>query len=142
MAQGQLHSPVAEGAPIELVNCGTALLIDVSIGGVGANEIKSGKASLPLEGDGPLPVTKYVEPPPESSGPPRPRVLGIRHLSIPRAPETLVRAEPGPRGAFAEREPPRRFGFAERAGARAEAAHALRVEVLERVDAEQFRDRR
>ena len=55
MAQGQFHSPVAERALIELVNCGTALLIDVSIGGVGANEIKSGKASLPLEGDGPLP---------------------------------------------------------------------------------------
>ena len=61
MAQGQFHSPVAERALIELVNCGTALLIDVSIGGVGANEIKSGKASLPLEGDGPLPVTKYVK---------------------------------------------------------------------------------
>ena len=104
MAQGQLHSPVAERAPIELVNGRTALLIDVSIGWVGANEIESGKASLPLEGDGPFPVTKYVEPPPESSGPPRPRVLGIRHLSIPRAPETLVRAEPGPRGAFAERQ--------------------------------------
>ena len=56
MAQGQFHSSVAERALIELVNCGTALLIDVSIGGVGANEIESGKASLPLEGDGPLPV--------------------------------------------------------------------------------------